>query len=409
MTNVEGYKIDLIRGDFPILTREVRGRPLVYLDNAASTLKPIQVIDRMDQYYRNETSNVHRGAHYLSEQGTIAYEDAREVIRDFLGAGDVNEIVFTRGTTESVNLVAQAYGEVFFNEGDEIILSELEHHSNIVPWQMIAEKRGCKIKVIPINDAGEMLFDQYVELLSPRTKMVSISWCSNTLGTVTPIEKYIEAAHAVGAKVMIDAAQAVSNLKVDVKKINCDFLAFSSHKIFGPYGIGALYGKAELLERMNAYQGGGSMIAQVSWEKTTWAAVPHKFEAGTPHISGAVGLAAALRYVNAIGLESISKYEQALLKYATDELKSIPGLRIVGEAKHKAAILSFVMEGAHPSDVGSLIDQQGIAIRAGHHCCQPLMRRLGIPATARASFSIYNTFKEVDVLKESLIKAKEFF
>jgi cysteine desulfurase / selenocysteine lyase len=409
MNDLNRYDIDKIRNDFPILPMEVRGRKLVYLDNAASTLKPVQVIERMDRYYRSETSNVHRGAHYLSEQGTIAFEDARETVRRFIGAGDVNEIIFTRGTTESVNLVANGFGEVFFKEGDEIILSELEHHSNIVPWQMIAEKRGCKILVIPINDQGELIFEEYLKLLSPRTKMVSITWCSNTLGTIVPVEKYIEAAHAVGAKVTIDAAQIVSNRQVDVKKIDCDFLAFSGHKIFGPYGIGVLFGKMELLDAMNPYQGGGSMIAQVTWEKTTWAAVPHKFEAGTPDIAGAVGLAAALRYVMEIGLEPISAYEHGLLEYATSELRTVPGLRLYGEAVDKAAILSFTMEGAHPSDIGALIDQQGVAIRAGHHCCQPLMRRLGIPATARASFSIYNTRQEVEALKESLIKAKEFF
>lgn len=409
MGDLKRYDIEKVRSEFPLLPIEVRGRKLVYLDNAASTLKPLQVIERMDRYYRSETSNVHRGAHYLSEQGTIAFEDARETVRRFIGASDDKEIIFTRGTTESINLVANGYGEVFFQEGDEIVLSELEHHSNIVPWQIIAEKRGCKIRVIPINDQGELLFDEYLKLLNSRTKMVSITWCSNTLGTIIPVETYIEAAHAVGAKVLIDAAQIVSNSAVDVKKINCDFLAFSGHKIFGPYGIGVLYGKTELLEAMNPYQGGGSMIAQVTWEKTTWAAIPHKFEAGTPDIAGAVGLAAALRYVLAIGLDAISEYEHDLLKYATAELGSISGLRLYGTAEKKAAILSFTMEGAHPSDIGSIIDQQGIAIRAGHHCCQPLMRRLGIPATARASFSIYNTRQEVVALKESLLKAKEFF
>lgn len=403
------YDIAKVRADFPLLPIEIRGRKLVYLDNAASTLKPVQVIERMDRYYRSETSNVHRGAHYLAEQGTASFEDARETVRRFIGAGDANQIVFTRGTTESINLVAQAYGEVFFKEGDEIVLSDLEHHSNIVPWQIIAEKRGCKIKVVPIDKRGDLDLDAYRKLLSPRTKMVALTWCSNVLGTITPMAEIIREAHAVGAKVLVDAAQAVSNIAVDVKALDCDFLVFSGHKIFGPYGIGALYGKMELLEGMNPYQGGGSMIAEVTWEKTTWAAVPHKFEAGTPDIAGAVGLAAALRYVMELGLPAISAHEQDLLSYGTRVLSEIPGLRLIGEAKHKAAILSFTMEGAHPSDIGALIDQQGIAIRAGHHCCQPLMRRLGVPATARASFSIYNTRSEIDALRDSLVKAKEFF
>lgn len=401
--------VEKVRADFPLLPIEVRGRKLVYLDNAASTLKPLHVIERMDRYYRSETSNVHRGAHFLAEQGTASFEDARETVRRFVGAGEANEIIFTRGTTESINLVAQGYGEAFFNEGDEIILSELEHHSNIVPWQLIAEKRGCKIKVIPIDDRGELNVDEYRKLLSPRTKMVSVTWCSNVLGTVTPMKEIIRDAHAVGAKVLVDAAQAVSNLTVDVNDLDCDFLVFSGHKIFGPYGIGALYGKMEHLEAMNPYQGGGSMIAEVTWEKTTWASVPHKFEAGTPDIAGAVGLAAALRYVMELGLPAISAHEQDLLNYGAGALGEIPGLRIIGAPRHRAAILSFTMEGAHPSDIGALIDQQGIAIRAGHHCCQPLMRRLGLPATARASFSIYNTRSEIDALRDSLVKAKEFF
>lgn len=403
------YDIAKVRADFPTLARDVRGKGLIYLDNAASTLKPLAVIERMDRYYRFETSNVHRGAHYLAEQGTIAYEDARETVARFIHAASASEVVFTRGTTESVNLVAAAYGGTFFKEGDEIILTEMEHHSNIVPWQMIAERNGCTIKVVPINDAGELVFDKYLELLSPRTKMVAMTWTSNTLGTINPVKKYIEAAHRVGAKVLLDAAQAVSNIAIDVQDLGCDFLAFSGHKIFGPYGIGVLYGKAELLEAMSPYQGGGSMISEVTWEKTTWAAVPQKFEAGTPAISGAVGLAAALKYLDAIGIEAAARHEHEVLEYATRQLKEIPGLRVIGEAPEKASILSFVIDGMHPSDIGSLIDQQGVAIRAGHHCCQPLMRRLGVPATARASFSIYNTIEEVDIFKQSLLKAKEFF
>jgi cysteine desulfurase/selenocysteine lyase len=403
------FDVEKIRADFPVLAREVHGRKLVYLDNAASTLKPHSVIDRMTQYYRNETSNVHRGAHYLAEQGTFAYEGARETIARFINARESAEVVFTRGTTESINLVAQAYGGTFFQAGDEIILSELEHHANIVPWQLIAEQKGCVIKVIPVNDRGEMDFEKFLTLLSPKTKMVAISWCSNALGTINPIREFIEAAHRVGAKVLIDAAQAIAHLVTDVQELDCDFLAFSGHKIYGPYGIGALYGKMELLEKMNPYQGGGSMISQVTFEKTTWAAVPHKFEAGTPAISGAIGFGEAIKYLQTIGIDAAAAHERMLVEAATRELKSIPGLRLFGDTEHKAAIISFVMEGAHASDIGSLLDQQGIAIRAGHHCCQPLMKRLGVPATARASFAIYNTLQEVEALKQGLIKAKEFF
>lgn len=403
------YDIERIRADFPVLARTVRERPLVYLDNGASTLKPSVVIERMDRYYRFETSNVHRGAHYLAEQGTISYEAAREAVRDFVGASSANEIVFTRGTTESINLVAHAWGETNLKAGDEIVLSEVEHHSNIVPWQIVAKKAGAVIKVIPVLDNGELDFDAYVKLVGPRTKMVSITWCSNVLGTIVPVEKFADVAHANGALITIDGAQGVSNLKTDVQKMKCDFFAFSSHKLFGPYGVGALFGRTELLEAMEPYQGGGSMISDVTWEKSTWAAVPHKFEAGTPSIADAIGLGTAIRYVQSIGLDEIQKHEQDLLKYATMKIEAVPGVKIYGRAAHKAAILSFTMEGAHASDIGSIVDQQGIAIRAGHHCCQPLMRRFGIAATARASFSIYNTRSEVDALVEALIKAKEFF
>jgi cysteine desulfurase/selenocysteine lyase len=406
---MSSYPIERIRKDFPQLSREVRGKTLVYLDNGASTLKPTSVIERIGKYYRGEASNVHRGAHYLSEQGTIAYEGARETVRRFINAPLASEIVFTRGTTESINLVASSWGEQFLKSGDEIILTELEHHSNIVPWQMIAEKKGALIKVVPINEAGDLDFEKFAQLLSTRTKMVSLTWCSNVLGTIVPIERFVEAAHRVGAKVMVDAAQGVSSLVTDVQKMECDFLAFSSHKIFGPYGIGILFGRAELLDSMPPYQGGGSMIANVTWEKTTWADVPHKFEAGTPSIADAIGLGTAIEYVEELGLAAIHKYEQEILTYAISELQKVPGLRVHGDAEQKAAIVSFTTQGAHASDVGALLDQQGVAIRAGHHCCQPLMRKLGVPATARASFSIYNTKQEVDVLFESLLKAREFF
>jgi len=401
------FDINKVRADFPVIGRQVRSCQLVYLDSAASALKPRQVIDRLSRYYQSETANVHRAAHYLAEQGTIAYEDARAAVREFVNAEHSHEIVFTRGSTEAINLVAQSYGRKFFKPGDEILLSELEHHSNIVPWQLIAEEKGCTIKVIPITVGGELDFVRFTELLSSRTKMVAITSCSNVLGTIPDVEKFVEAAHRAGAKVLIDGAQGVAQMKTDVRKLGCDFLVFSGHKIFGPYGIGALYGKAELLEAMPPYQGGGSMISEVTWERSSWAAVPHKFEAGTPSIGDALGLAVALRYVANLGWDAIHKHEHELLDYARGELSAIPGLTFYGNARRRAAILSFNIEGAHASDLGALVDQQGVAIRAGHHCCQPLMRRLGVPATARASFSIYNNRQDVDALQAALLKAKE--
>lgn len=413
----QSYSVETVRADFPMLSSEVRGRKLVYLDNAASTLRPLAVIERVDQYYRNETSNVHRGAHFLSAQGTVAYEGARAIVASFVGACDPAEIVFTRGTTESVNLVATSYGHSHLRPGDEILLSELEHHSNIVPWQQVAARTGAVLKVMPMRKGrgpdddrvGELNEEKWPELITTKTKIVAVTWCSNALGTIVPIEKIIEAAHAVGARVFIDAAQAVSHLAVDVQKLGCDFLAFSGHKLFAPYGIGVLYARAELLEAMAPYQTGGSMISEVTWEKTTWAAVPHKFEAGTPNISGAIGLGTAIHYFQSLGLDKTSAHENMLLTEATRLLSEIPGVNIIGQAEKKAAILSFSVEGAHASDIGALLDQQGIAIRAGHHCCQPLMRALGIAATARASFSFYNTLDEVHVLRDSVARAKEFF
>lgn len=398
-----------IRGQFPILERKIRGEKLVYLDNAASTLKPISVINRISDYYKNESSNVHRGAHYLSAEGTVAYEGSRDAIRSFLNAKESSEIIFTRGTTESINLVAQTYGRANLKPGDEIIISELEHHSNIVPWQMIAEEKEAKIRVVPVNDAGEFDFKAYQSLLSSKTMIVAVAWASNTLGTILPVPDIIQAAHKVGAKVLVDAAQAVSHLKTDVQFLNCDFLAFSGHKIYGPYGIGILYGKRELLEAMPPYQGGGSMIADVTFEKTTYAAPPQKFEAGTPSIADALGLATAIQYLQSFHFDAIHAHGEELLKYATQKLSEVQGLRIIGTATHKVPIVSFIIDGIHPSDLGSIIDHKGIAIRTGHHCTQPLMKRYGIPATARASFSIYNTLEEVDFLQKSLIQAKEFF
>lgn len=402
------FDVQKIRADFPILGRSIRGKPLVYLDNGASTLKPNVVIDRISRYYQNETSNVHRGAHFLAEQGTVAFEQARETVRRFVNAREHEEIVFTRGTTEAVNLVAYGWGESL-QAGDEIIVSELEHHSNIVPWQIIAERKQAKLRVIKIDANGDLDFDQYTSLLGPRTRMVAITATSNVLGTIVPIKKFIDAAHANKSLVLVDAAQAVSNQKIDVQASGADFLVFSGHKIFGPYGIGALYGRRELLEAMDPFQGGGSMISEVTWEKTTWAAIPHKFEAGTPSIADAVGLDMALQYVEQIGFEAIAQHKHSLLAHAKKQLGQIEGLKILGSPREQTAILSFTMEGAHPSDIGALIDQQGVAIRAGHHCCQPLMRALGVPATARASFSIYNTTAEIDALQIALVKAKEFF
>ena len=403
------YDLQKVRADFPLLKRDIRGRKLVYFDNAASSLKPNCVIDRISEYYRMESSNVHRGAHYLAERGTFAYEGARATVARFVNAVSPSEIVFTRGTTEGINLVAQTYGRANFQAGDEIVISVMEHHSNIVPWQMLAEEKRCKLRVIPITDSGELIFEEFTKLLSKKTKMVALTWTSNALGTINPVQEYIKAAHQVGAVVLIDAAQSVSNQVIDVQLLDSDFLVFSGHKVFGPYGIGVLHAKQHLLEEMPPYQGGGSMISEVSFEKTTWAAVPQKFEAGTPAISNAIGLGTAIDYLTDLGVEKAAKYEHDLLLYATQQLREIPGLKVIGEAPQKASILSFVMDGIHPSDIGSLIDQQGVAIRAGHHCCQPLMRRLGITATARASFSIYNTRAEVDIFKSSLIKAQEFF
>ncbi len=404
-----GFDIKKIRAEFPVLDRKIRGEKLVYLDNAASTLKPLTVINRISDYYRNESSNVHRGAHYLSAEGTVAYESARDAVRSFINAKESSEVIFTRGTTESINLVAQTYGRANLKSGDEIIISELEHHSNIVPWQMIAEEKGAKLRVIPVTDAGDLDFDIYKRTLSNKTKIVAISWASNTLGTILPVKEIIDEAHKVGAKVLLDAAQAVSHLVTDVQALGCDFLAFSGHKIFGPYGIGVLYGKLELLDAMPPYQGGGSMIAEVTFEKTTYASSPQRFEAGTPSIADALGLAAALEYLKGIGFNQIKAHGDEILKHATAKLSDIKGLKIIGTSANKVPILSFVIDGIHPSDLGSIIDHKGIAIRTGHHCTQPLMKRYGIPATARASFSIYNTLEEVDFLERSLIQAKEFF
>lgn len=401
--------ISALRQDFPNLAVKVRGKDLVYLDNAATTLKPKAVIDALDHHYRQAVSNVHRGVHFLSEQATRDFENARVIVKDFLHARNVTEIIFTKGATESINLVASSFGRYFLKPADEIIISHMEHHSNIVPWQMLAKEKGCVLKVAPINDAGEIIIDEYKKLLSAKTKFVSLVAVSNSLGTVNPINMMIGMAHAHGAKVLIDAAQAVTHLPIDVQALDCDFLVFSGHKIFGPTGIGVLYGKEQILESMPPYQGGGDMIRSVSFQETTYNSLPYKFEAGTPAIAEAIGLGAAIKYVLSIGLEAMHQHKQELLAYGTKALSAVKGLRLIGIAKEKTSILSFVMEGIHPHDLGTIVDEEGVAIRTGHHCTQPVMERFGIPATARASLAFYNTKEEIDVLVKALCRAKEIF
>jgi cysteine desulfurase / selenocysteine lyase len=391
-----------IRGDFPVLRQRVHGRPLVYLDNAATTQKPAAVIDRLVRYYTEENANIHRGVHALSERATGAYEAARERVRRFINAADARELVFVRGATEGINLVAQTWGRSHVGAGDEILLSELEHHSNIVPWQMLCDETGARLRVIPITDAGEVRLDEYARLLTGRTRLVAITHISNALGTIVPVADMIRRAHAAGVPVLVDGAQAVAHMAVDVQALGCDFYVFSGHKVLGPTGIGVLYGRAPLLEAMPPYQGGGDMISSVSFERTLYNELPYKFEAGTPNIAGAVGLAAAIDYVSAVGLDRIAAHERELLAYGTDALSDVPGLRLVGTAREKAGILSFVMDDVHPHDIGTIVDREGVAIRTGHHCCQPLMARLGVPATARASLALYNTRDEIDALAAAL-------
>jgi cysteine desulfurase / selenocysteine lyase len=393
-----------IRSQFPILHQEVNGKPLVYLDNAATTQKPISVLDALSQYYYTDNSNIHRGAHTLADRATRYYEETRLAIREFINAKDAAEVIFTKGTTESINLVAASFGGRFITKGDEIIISTLEHHSNIVPWQLICEAKEATLKVIPINDAGEILMDEFKKLLSSKTKLVSIVHVSNALGTINPIEEIIHLAHGVGAKVMVDAAQSVSHFKVDVRALDCDFLAFSAHKLYGPTGLGILYGKRELLEAMPPYQGGGEMIKEVSFEKTTFNEIPFKFEAGTPNIGDVIAFKKSLEFVNGLGKNLILDHEGELLAYATDALNSIKGVIPVGTAAKKVSVLSFNINGMHPFDVGMMLDANGIAVRTGHHCTQPLMQRFGIEGTVRASFSVYNTKSEVDVLATNVAK-----
>jgi cysteine desulfurase/selenocysteine lyase len=398
-----------IRDDFLILKRRIHGKQLVYLDSAATTQKPQAVIDRLVRYYREENANIHRGVHALSVEATDAYDAARERVRRFLNAAEARELVFVRGATEAINLVAATYGRAHLRCGDEVLISELEHHSNIVPWQMVCEERGAHVRVVPMTDAGELRLDDYERLLGPRTRIVAITHVSNALGTVNPVRAIVQTAQQRGAVVLVDGAQAVAHMPVDVRAIGCDFYVFSGHKVFGPTGIGVLYGKAALLDAMPPYQGGGGMIRSVTFEQTSYNDVPYKFEAGTPNIAGVVGLDEAIKYVTAMGLPRVSAYERELLTYATDALSDIPGLRIIGTASEKAAIVSFVIDDIHPHDVGTVLDQDGVAIRAGHHCCQPLMARLGVPATVRASLSVYNTREEIDSLVASLRAAKAVF
>ncbi|MCK5179846.1 MAG: cysteine desulfurase [Candidatus Omnitrophica bacterium] len=403
------FDVDTIRGDFPNLHVEVHGEPLVYLDNAATTFKPQAVIDAVANHYEAGTSNVHRGVHTLSQQATAAFERSRDEVRDFIGANKSCEIIFTKGATDAINLVADSYGGAFLNKGDEIIISEMEHHSNIVPWQMLCESKGCVLKAAPFNDQGKLVFEEFEKLLSPKTKLVAMVYVSNSLGTVNPVKDVINAAHQQGAVVLIDAAQTLSHLPVNVQALDCDFLAFSGHKLFGPTGVGVLYGKEELLNAMPPYQGGGDMIASVTFEKTTYNVLPYKFEAGTPNVAGVIGLGAAIDYVRLIGLKAITEYERELLAYGTEALSSIDGLRLVGTAKNKASILSFVLENIHPHDLGTIVNEEGVAIRTGHHCTQPVMNHFGVPATSRASLAFYNTKEEIDRLVRTIHKAKEIF
>jgi len=408
-SNRAQYDIVSIRSDFPILERKVHGKPLVYLDNGASAQRPAQVINAITGLYENNYSNVHRGVHTLSQESTQLYDKARVTVRGFINASCVHEVIFTRGTTDSINLVAQSFARPRLKEDDEILITHMEHHSNIVPWQMVCEQTGAVLKVVPISDSGELEMEAFHELLSEKTKLVSVTHVSNALGSVNPVKEIIAAAHAIGVPVLVDGAQAVPHIPVDVRALDADFYAFSGHKIYGPTGVGVLYGKEKWLNEMPPYQGGGDMILSVSFEKTEYNKLPYKFEAGTPNIAGVVGLGAAIQYVQKIGLGAIAAHEHGLLVYATHKLREIDGLRIIGEADQKAGLISFVLDGIHPHDIGTMLDAEGVAVRAGHHCAQPVMARYGLPATARASFAMYNTFTEIDVLADAIRKTIEMF
>ncbi len=403
------FDVMRIREDFPILKTIVHGKLLVYLDNAATTQKPQLVIDSLSEYYTSTNSNIHRGVHTLSEKATREFEEARIKVKNFINAASEKEIIFTRGTTESINLVANSFGRSNLNEGDEILITGMEHHSNIVPWQLIAAERKAVLKAAPITDSGELILEEFEKLITERTKIISVVYLSNSLGTINPVEEIIKIAHKHGIPVLLDAAQAISHIPIDVQKLDCDFLAFSGHKIYGPTGIGILYGKEKLLEQMPPFMGGGDMISRVTFTKTTYNELPYKFEAGTSNIADAIGLGAALDYINSIGLNSISKYEKHLLDYTANELSNVEGLRIIGTAAEKSSVISFVLKNVHPHDVGTFLDFEGIAVRTGHHCTQPLMDRFNIPATSRASFALYNTIEEADVLVRGIKKVIEAF
>jgi len=403
------FNVEKVRANFPILSHQVHGNSLVYLDNAATAQKPAQVIETIDRYYREYNSNIHRGVHTLSEEATAAYENSRNIVREFLGAASIKEIVFTSGTTDAINLVAQTFGRSSLKQDDEIIISTMEHHSNIVPWQLLCEQTGATLKVIPINENGELIMDEYRNLLSSNTALAAIGHISNAIGTINPLKLIIDLAHEYGAKVAVDGAQAVPHTTVNVQELDCDFYTFSGHKLFGPTGIGVLFGKQHLLEAMPPYQGGGDMIKTVTFEKTQYNELPYKFEAGTPNIAGAIGLGAAIEYVNSIGLENITSYERSLLEYGSEAVLAVDGLKLLGTAKDKTSILSFVVDGIHPHDIGTILDHEGIAIRAGHHCAMPIMDFFKVPATVRASLAFYNTRNEIDTLVRSLEKAKQIF
>ncbi|OGT19349.1 MAG: cysteine sulfinate desulfinase [Gammaproteobacteria bacterium RBG_16_57_12] len=406
-TQPSAFDVERLRRDFPILDQQVHGHPLIYLDNGASSQKPLAVIEAIDHCYRHDYANVHRGVHTLSERATLAFEQARGKVQGFINAAGSEEIIFVRGTTEAINLVAQSYARPRLQPGDEILITEMEHHSNIVPWQLVCEQTGALLRVVPINELGELRLERYAELLNARTKLVALTHISNVLGTVNPVREIIDQAHARGVPVLLDGAQAIPHALIDVQALDCDFYAFSGHKLYGPSGIGVLYGKRALLEKMPPYHGGGEMIRTVSFEKTTYNDLPYKFEAGTPHIAGAIGLGAAIDYLNRVGMTAIAAHEQQLLTYATEALSTVKDLRIIGQARHKASIVSFVIAGVHPHDIATIVDQHGIAVRAGHHCAMPLIKRLGLPATARASFALYNTTEEIDRLVQALEIARK--
>jgi cysteine desulfurase / selenocysteine lyase len=403
------FDVQKVRRDFPILRQGVRGRTLVYLDNAATSQKPQVVIDAIRRYYERDNANIHRGVHFLSEHATEKYEGARRTVQSFLNAADASEIIFVRGATEAINLVAQTYGRTNVHAGDEVLITAMEHHSNIVPWQILCEEKGASLRVAPMSDSGELLLEGFEKLLGPQTRIVAVTHVSNALGTINPVQQIIEMAHRRNIPVLVDGAQAVPHLKLDVQALDCDFYVFSGHKVYGPTGIGVLHGKFALLDAMPPYQGGGDMISSVTFEKTIYNKLPYKFEAGTPHVAGAIGLGAAIEYVNGLGMDNIAAYEHELLAYATEAVSTISGIRLIGAAKEKAGALSFLLDSIHPHDIGTILDQEGIAIRTGHHCAQPVMQRFGIPATARASFALYNTREEVDALVEGIQKVREVF